>query len=88
MLLALGVVALVVVIGGVVATIMMAGRQASEESPLSQPGDFVAPVSSGHYRFRTVDETPEQFRARITRETASLAEGRAEVQDQGKRPLE
>ncbi len=86
MLLALGVVALVVVIGGVVATIMMAGRQANEESPLSQPGDFVAPVSSGHYRFRTVDETPEQFRQRITRENASLAE--APAPDQGNRPLE
>lgn len=72
MLLALGIVALVVVIVGVVATIMMAGRQANEESPLSQPGDFVAPVSSGHFRFRTVDESPEQFRERITRENAAL----------------
>jgi hypothetical protein len=80
MLLALGIVALLVVIVGVVATIMMAGRQANEDSPLSQPSDFVAPVSSGHYRFRTVDETPEQFRARVTRENASLA--------QGNRPLE
>ena len=72
MLLALGILALVVVIVGVVATIMMAGRQANEESPLSQPDDFVAPVSSGHYRFRTVDETPEQFRERISRENAAL----------------
>ncbi len=74
MLLALGIVALVVVIVGVVVTVMMAGRQANEESPLSQPGDFVAPVSSGHYRFRTVDETPEQFRDRITQENAALGE--------------
>ena len=74
MLLALGIVALVVVIVGVVATIMMAGRQANEESPSSRPGDFVAPVSSGHYRFRTVDETPEQFRERISLENAGLGE--------------
>ena len=74
MLLGLGIVALVVVIVGVVATIMMAGRQANEESPSSEPGDFVAPVSSGHYRFRTVDETPEQFRARVSRESAALGQ--------------
>lgn len=79
MLLGLGIVALVVVIVGVVATIMMAGRQANEESPSSKPGDFVAPVSSGHYRFRTVDETPEQFRARVSRESAALRQSEPPV---------
>jgi hypothetical protein len=72
MALVLGVVALVVVVGGVAAVLVMAGRQAREESgPESEPGDFVAPVSSGGYRWRQTDETVEQFQARVARENAA-----------------
>jgi hypothetical protein len=72
MALVLGVVALVVVVGGVAAVLVMAGRQAREESgPESEPGDFVAPVSSGGYRWRQTDETIEQFQARVARENAA-----------------
>ncbi len=76
MLLALGVIALVVVIVGVVAAISMAGRQAAdsdERSPNSIPSDFVAPVSSGGHRWRNVDESIEEFRARVAHENASIA---------------
>jgi hypothetical protein len=75
MALVLGVVALVVVVGGVAAVLVMAGRQAREESgPESEPGDFVAPVSSGGYRWRQTDETVEQFQARVARENAAALE--------------
>jgi hypothetical protein len=74
MVLALGVVALLVVVGGVTAALFLAQRQAREESePASSPGDFVAPVSSGGYSWRRTDETPEQFHERIARENAAPA---------------
>jgi hypothetical protein len=76
MLLALGIIALVVVIFGVVAAISMAGRQAADNedrSPNSIPSDFVAPVSSGGHRWRNVDESVEEFRARVAQENASIA---------------
>jgi hypothetical protein len=67
----LGVVALIVVIGGMVLAIRLAGAQESaERPPPSEPTDFVAPVSSGGYAWRGVDETPEQFRERVARENA------------------
>jgi hypothetical protein len=72
MALALGVVALLIVLVGVVAAIVLAGRQADvEAAPKSEPTDFVAPVSSGGFAFRQTDETPEQFRARVARENAA-----------------
>jgi hypothetical protein len=71
MVLALGVVALVVVVGGVTVALVLAARQAREEAaPASSPGDFVAPVSSGGYSWRRTDETQEQFHKRIARENA------------------
>jgi hypothetical protein len=67
----LGIVALVVVVAGVVAVILLASRQAREDSgPASVPTDFVAPVSSGGYSFRRTDESLEDFRARIARMNA------------------
>ncbi len=74
--LALGVIALVCVVGGVAAVLVLARRQVSEESaPQSLPSDFVAPVSSGGYRWRKTDETPEEFQARVARENAEAARG-------------
>jgi hypothetical protein len=67
--LALGIVAVVGVVVGVVMVIALARRQASLDAPpASQPTDFVAPVSSGGYRFRHTDESPEAFKERVARE--------------------
>jgi len=72
MALALGMIAVGVVLVAVVVAIVFAGRQADQDAaPKSEPSDFVAPVSSGGYRFRRTDETPEQFKERIARENAS-----------------
>lgn len=68
MVLALGIIALFVVIAGVVAVLGLAARQAREDvGPTSVPTDFVAPVSSGGYSFRRTDESIEDFKARIAR---------------------
>lgn len=76
MLLGIGLIALVVLIIGVVVAVGMAGRQASEEqSPKSEPSDFVAPVSSGGYAWRNVDESADQFKDRIARENAAGVAG-------------
>ena len=72
MVLALGVIALFVVIAGVAAVLLLAARQAREDQgPASVPTDFVAPVSSGGYTFRRTDESVEDFKARIARMNAS-----------------
>jgi hypothetical protein len=72
MVLWLGVVALAVVVAGVATVLVLAARQAREETaPASSPGDFVAPVSSGGYSWRRTDETVEQFRARVAKENAA-----------------
>ena len=73
-MLALGILALVVVVGAVVVVIVMAGRQANENAPTSEPTDFVVPSSRGGYAFRKVDESPEEFRARVAREDATGSE--------------
>ncbi len=71
MLVALGIAAAVVLFVGVVIAIRMARAQgADDEPPASRPGDFVAPVSSGGYRFRNPDESQEDFAARVARENA------------------
>ena len=68
MVLALGIVALVVVVAGVVTALLLASRQAREDgTPASVPTDFVAPVSSGGYSWRRTDESLEEFHARIAR---------------------
>jgi len=67
MALALGIVALVIVVVGVVVAIVFAGRQADEEAaPKSEPSDFIAPVSSGGHAFRKPDESPEEFKKRVS----------------------
>jgi hypothetical protein len=69
--LVLGVAAFAAVIAGVATVFVLASRQAREdEAPPSRPDDFVAPVSSGGYRWRRTDESPEEFHARIARENA------------------
>jgi len=69
MLFLLGIVALVAVVGAVVVVVVLAGRQAREEqSPQSEPSDFVVPSSGGGYAWRQVDETADDFKARVARE--------------------
>ncbi|HEY3816123.1 MAG TPA: hypothetical protein VGL81_03075 [Polyangiaceae bacterium] len=71
MVLVLGIVALGVVIAGVASVLVLAARQAREETgPASVPTDFVAPVSSGGFSWRRTDETLEQFQARVAQENA------------------
>jgi hypothetical protein len=71
MVLVLGMMALVVVVGGVAAVLILAARQAREDTaPTSVPTDFVSPVSSGGYSWRRTDESLDQFQARIARENA------------------
>jgi len=73
MLVVLGIVAVVVVIIGMIVAGRLARTQSDEEAPPpSRPGDFVAPVSSGGYRFRAPDETQEDFKARVEKENADV----------------
>ena len=84
MVLGMGLLALLVVIVGVVVAVGKAGRQATEEhAPKSEPSDFVAPVSSGGYAFRSVDESAEDFKARIARENASAGGAGAQKKQAG-----
>ena len=77
MLVALGIAAMLVVVIGVVVVIALAGKQvAADRPPPSVGGDFVAPVSSGGYRFRDPDESPEQFKARVDQENEQIASSR------------
>ncbi len=73
MLLVLGVGAVLVVVVGVLVAVSLARKQSADDAaPPSQPADFVAPVSSGGYRFRQPDESPDEFHARVARENADL----------------
>ncbi len=80
MLVVLGIAAMVVVVIGVVVVMALARKQVErDEAPASERGDFVAPVSSGAYRFRQPDESPEDFKARVARENEEIASsGRGE----------
>ena len=77
MLLVLGVLAVVVIVVGVGVTAALARRQSQDDAPPpSQGGDFVAPISSGGYRFRAPDESPEQFKQRVEAENEEIATSR------------
>lgn len=78
MLVALGIAAALAVVIGVVIVAALARKQAADADapPPSRGGDFVAPVSSGQYRFRAPDESPEDFKARIDRENEEIASPR------------
>jgi hypothetical protein len=70
-MLLLGLFTIVVVVLGLTVALRLARRQETEESPpASIPSDFVAPVSSGGYAWRSVDESQEQFKDRVARENA------------------
>jgi hypothetical protein len=74
MLVVLAIVAmLVVVIGGTVVMVLARRQVEADAAPPSMGGDFVAPVSSGGYRFRAPDESPEDFKKRVEQENQDLA---------------
>jgi len=80
MLVVLGIGVMLAVVIAVVVVAALARRQADDDAPPPSRGaDFVAPVSSGQYRFRAPDESPEDFKARIDRENASLAGSETET---------
>jgi hypothetical protein len=80
MALVLGIAALVALVVGVGIVLVVGARQAREEQgPTSHPSDFVAPVSSGGYRFREPDETREQFHTRVARDGAAAGAGATEA---------
>ena len=69
MMIALGMVAVLVVVVGVAITIVLATRQSAEdEAPPSSAADFVAPASSGGFRFRHADETTDEFKEHVKAE--------------------
>jgi hypothetical protein len=73
-MLLLGLLTIVVVVLGLTVALRLARKQETEESaPASIPSDFVAPVSSGGYAWRSVDESQEQFKDRVARENAPPA---------------
>ncbi len=77
MLVVLGIAAMVVVVVGVAVVMALARKQVErDEPPASVGADFVAPVSSGDYRFRKPDESPEEFKARVAQENEEIASSR------------
>jgi len=74
-----GIATVVVVVVGVALVMRFARRNALIDAPPpSQGADFLAPVSSGQYRFRAPDESPEEFKARIDSENEEIASSRPE----------
>jgi hypothetical protein len=67
-----GVATVVVVVLGVLLLVRLAKTQ-DDAPPPSRGGDFLAPVSSGQYRFRAPEESPEQFKARVEAENEEIA---------------
>lgn len=68
MLIGLGVLAVLIVVGGVATVVVLAQKQSAEDentAPPSRPADFIAPVSSGGFRFRHADESTEEFKEHI-----------------------
>jgi hypothetical protein len=74
-----GIATLIALVIGVALMMRFARRNAlvdADAPPPSQGADFLAPVSSGQYRFRTPDESPEQFKARVEAENEEIASSR------------
>lgn len=77
-MLLLGALAVFVVALGLLLVVRLAGAQERrDQAPPSQPSDFVAPVSSGGYRWRAVDESPADFRARVDRENEASPDSKS-----------
>ena len=69
---ALGIGIVLVLALGVMLLMRFARRAEEDAPPPSRGSDFVAPVSSGQYRFRAPDESPEQFKARVDAENEEI----------------
>jgi hypothetical protein len=71
MLLALGIVALVVVLVAVGGAMLVGARQArQEDGPPSKPTDFVKKSGTGDYAWRGTSESTGEFQARVEKENA------------------
>ena len=74
MLLGLGVLTMVVLVVGLIVVLRMArGTQNLEDETPPPSSDFVAPVSSGAFRFRKAEESPENFHDRLKHEDEEIA---------------
>ncbi len=74
MLVVMAIAAMLVVVIGVVVVMALARKQVeADAAPPSMGADFVAPVSSGGYRFRAPDESPEDFKKRVDQENEDIA---------------
>ena len=78
MLLALGGVTLLVLVIGVVAVLRLAKTQqaAGDDETPPPSSDFVAPVSSGAFRFRKAEESAEGFHDRVNKESEEITSSR------------
>ena len=63
---------LAVLVVGLVVVLRM-GRGTTEDDAPPPSSDFVAPVSSGAFRFRKADESPENFHERLKEEEEVIA---------------
>jgi flagellar biosynthesis/type III secretory pathway M-ring protein FliF/YscJ len=78
-LLALGGVTLLVLVIGVVAVLRLAKTQRAQSDEDETPppsSDFVAPVSSGAFRFRKAEESAAGFHDRINKESEEITSSR------------
>ena len=72
-----GLVALAVLVLGFVLVLRFARNQTDTNDEAPPPSsDFVAPVSSGAFRFRKAEESPENFKDRLKHEDDEIASSR------------
>ncbi len=65
---------MVVLVVGLIVVLRMARGTTSDEDETPPPSsDFVAPVSSGAFRFRKAEESPENFHDRLKHEDEETA---------------
>lgn len=71
----IGLLTLAVLVVGLIVVLRMARGTPSMEDDEAPPpsSDFVAPVSSGAFRFRKAEESPENFHDRIKHEDEEIA---------------
>jgi hypothetical protein len=68
-----GLLSLAVLVVGLVVVLRMARGSNTEDEAPPPSSDFVAPVSSGAFRFRKAEETPETFHDRLKHEDEEIA---------------
>jgi hypothetical protein len=75
MFLALGIIALLLVLIAVGGAMLVGARQArDEDGPQSSPTDFVKKSNDGEYAWRGTSESTGEFQARVEEETSRAPE--------------